>query len=834
MIAICRKRPDKLKCKSLPILFVILFPFLSNAQKAGNDLTMENKLIKPYERYFQQGHEWVYTHLNKSAYILGDDIWFTCYVLNTSSRQLNVATSKLYAELWSPEKKLISRKILFVKDGSSSLYIHLPDSLAPGSYCFRAYTNWMRNFYSDKDFSTFITVLGQNKEIQRSTNSKENQVEQNPGQAQVKSSDWDIQMLPESGTFLEGGDNIIAVKVTDSSGRGAKINGKVLTGDNNEIAVFSTNQNGMGSFMIRETTRQKYILKAELPDSTKREVELPKIDSKGVVIQVNPFRADVISFRLQTNNATSQIPQFFTVMLHSNGVIFKDYRFQFPKTNSIQFKINKEELGNGIIYATVFDQGLTPVAERIFYNQNPGFKGKLAFKAETLTNDTVKMNINVVDSLNKTEFSKLSISVLPKETALSQFDNSLLAESVFRPALKGDIENPNSYFEKNDFGHNAAIDLLLLTQGWRKYDWPEMLQSKTAEFKFPFETAFSVEGKVKNWIKNKTDSKSKVSLFSPLNNLFLTVPVDSTGNFKFEKIYLADSTWVVVSATSSKGKNWNRAIQSAIPEYSMDVPAISPKLNRLDKADEVSDEIPNMIKGSIKLPEVVITGKKSDPFKNNFYVGATDKIVEVTKDIYREYENIEKLLLLKFNVRTEFSEDSNGNSGYYFNVGRGNLSISSTQKDLQPLMMVDGIKVYDAQSILDLPLDYIEAVSVNKDGFGAGFDGVGGIISISLRKTPFFVNDAEATNIKRIMVNGYAAPRKYFTPKYTIVPNTQEYKKYATIHWEPELITDQNNNASFKFYVPKEIKSLNVRAEGISVNGKVFLHEQAIDLPGKN
>ncbi len=823
------------------ILPLVIVATTSFAQKNEINASFESKLIKPYEQYFQPGREWVYTHLNKSSYITGDDIWFTSYVLNPSNRQLNLATSKLYVELWSPQKKLVSRRILFVKEGTSSHYIHLPDSLAPGSYCFRAYTNWMRNFYTDKDLRTFITVLGNNSTNENTSGgrkkgkSNDRNTATNNLQSSAKDTGWDIQLLPESGTLLEGADNVIGVKATDSYGRGIQIRGKVFTGDNNEIAEVSTNEHGMGSFTIQETTNQKYILKADLPDSTKSEVELPKVEQKGITIEVNPFRADVISFRLQTNKTTRQINNTCFVAIHANGVMYKKFRFRFIRNNSIQFTINKEEIGNVILYATVFDQNLHPVAERIFYNQNRANRGKLVFKAEPAINDTIKMNVSVIDSLNKVDFTKLSISVLPGETQMSKFNNSILAESILRPAIQGAIEDPNSYFEKYDFEHLAAIDLLLLTQGWRKYDWPAILENKASDYEFPFETAFTVEGVVKNWLKNKTESNSKVSLFSPKNNLFLMAPVDNEGKYKFEKMYLEDSTWVMVSATSEKGKKWNRAIQMTIPEYSMGIPDIHQTPAPPRAVKEVPEEIPHLTKNAIRLPEVVITEKRVTAFIDNPYVWPTDKIVEVTKENYREFDNMEMLLRIRFNVRTEYGQDSvEGTSGFYFNVGRGPLSILSSQRNLQPIMMIDGMRVWDAQQILDLPIEYVEAVSVNKDGFGLGHGGSGGAVSVVTRKEPFFVNDAEPTNTQKMMIHGYAAPKKYYTPKYEIIPGTLEYEKYAAIYWEPELTTDKKNNGSFKFHVPGEIKSLNIRAEGISVDGKVFLHEQKIFIPGRD
>lgn len=833
----------------LLLMLLTLIASVSVAQKVIDDPSVDKKLFKPYEVYFHGDREWVYTHLNKSAYIHGDDVWFTSYVLNPANKQLNTSTSKLYVELWSPEKKLLSRKILFVKEGTTNHYIHLADSLAPGSYCFRAYTTWMRNFYSDNDLSSVITVLGQNKlpERQRAeSKGSPEKGERKPGytpSSVLRSPSstastfalrpgYDIQLLPESGTFLEGADNLLGIKATDSNGKGLKITGTAFTADNQEITDFSTNEYGMSSFTIPHTTNQQYTVKVNLPDGTKRDLQVPKAEAKGVIIQINPFRPDAVWLRIQTNDITRQLNKAYIVMVHANGLLFKNYRFRFSKENVMHFKIKKEEMKSGIIYATIFDENLTPLAERIFYNQDGSIKGNLSLKAEPLANDLVKVNVNITDSLTTPEFSKLSVSVLPGETRSNYFNNSLLSESILHPALHGMIENPNSYFEKNDFDHAVAINNLLLTQGWRKYDWPTILKDSIPKFTFPFEEAFTVEGTVKNWLKNKTDAKSKVSLFSPLNKLFLTAPVNNAGAFKFDRVYLADSTWVMTSAVSDKGKDWNRAVLMSIPEYSMGAPDIQPTIAVQNKeVKEVIENIPQLTKDVIQLPEMVVTAQKKTPFADNIYVGATDKVVEVTKDNYREFDNMEMLLMIKFNVHTEFKDAGDGSSGYSFNTGRGTVSFSAAPT---PIMMLDGMKVYDAQTILDLPIEYVEAVSVNKDGFGGGMGASGGVISVVTRKVPFFVNTAQATNMKRLIVHGYASPRKYFEPKYLIQPGTADYNRYAAIFWKPDLITDVKNTASFNFYVPKEINTLTIRAEGISFDGKIFLHEQKMVIPGRN
>lgn len=820
--------------KNILILALLsLISINSFAQKTIKDPLLENKLFKPYDNYFDKDREWIYTHFNKSAYIQGDDIWFTSYILNPLNQSLNFATSKLYVELWSPDKMLVSRKILFVNIGTANNYIHLADSLMPGTYCFRTYTNWMRNFYQENDFNTYITILGHDKVLDNGLKVKRNissialSTPNKKSQETTTKPDYDIQFLPESGHFLEGVDNVLGVKATDSYGKGVKITGKVTDSGNQEIMSFTTNTLGIENITIPNVTNQSYNVKVTLPDGTTRDIHLPKAEPQGMIMHINPYRPDAVWFKIQTNETTLPLKKSYLVMIHANGVIFNNYRINFSKETAIQFRIKKKELGNGIIYATIFDENLTPIAERIFYNQDSTRRGNLIFNAESLTNDSIKLKVLVADSLNKSLFTKVSISVLPEGTILNHFNNSLMAESILRPALKGTIEDPNSYFEKTNIDQAIAIDNLLLTQGWRKYDWPTILKDTVHKFTYPIEEKFTIEGSVKNWIRNRPELKSRITFLSPQNNILAFVLVDSVGKFKFNQVYLSDSTWIIASASSDKGKGWNRVLQMSIPEFSLGTPDLKQTLSAPDKTIEQIDDIPKLTKGVIRLKEVVISATKKKPFDDNIYIGMNSRTLEITKDNYRQFSNMEMLLLSRFNITT--THTANGN--YHFNMGRGMSSLSGRG---EPQLMIDQMRVTDAREIIDFPISLVEAVAVEKDGFGGGMVAANGTIAIKTRRTSLFDDNSESTNLKRIIVNGYAPPKKYFEPKYIIQPGTTEYDKYAAIYWEPNLIIDSTYRASFKFSVPKEIKSLTIRAEGISSEGKIFLYEQKIALQGRN
>lgn len=816
------------------IVLLTLVNCISFAQEALSDSMLVNKLFTPYQSYFRLDREWIYPHFNKSAYIQGDDIWFTTYLLNPANKRLNFATSKLYVELWSPEKKLIARKILFAEEGTAGYFIHLSDTLAPGSYCFRAYTNWMRNFYPEKDFNTYITVLGHEKVfgnelvVKHFIKSVDMDAQKELAAVPDTVPDYDVQFLPESGTFLEGVDNVFGIKALDPYGKGVKIGGKIFSADNQVISAFSTNDLGMNNVTIPQATNQQYIAKVTLPDGSVREFKFPRTAPIGVIIHTNPSFGDTARIRMKTNGTTRQLKKEFLLLIHSNGSVFKAYRFTFLNGNAINVNVINKNMSSSIVTATVFDENLAPVAERIFYNPDKTAKGDLTVNCEKLENDTLKLNINIADQFPISDPAKLSISVLPGESHINHFTNSLYAESVFRPALRGNIENPNIYFDKNDTIHSVAINNLLLTQGWRKYDWPTILRDSLPNITYPFEEGFIVEGEVKNWLKNKPEQKSEITLLSIQNDLVMWTHADNLGKYKFEKLYLNDSTWIIASASNSKGRNMNRVLQMRIPESFMGIPDLRPPFVSRDKPKEIIGDLPQLTKGTILLGEVMVKSKKKDPFANNVNIGLTDKVLNLTKDNYKQFNNMMMLLASNFGIMV--SKDEKGE--YYIKMGRGSSSFQAAPRE--PLLMIDGIKTRDLRDIIDFPIELVEAVAVNKSGLGGGFDATEGTIAIKTRVTPLFENTADPLNIKRIAVNGYAPPTKYFEPKYVIPPTSSDYEKFACVYWKPSLLIDKTKTASFRFYAPQSIKSLSVRIEGISISGKIFLHEEKIEIPGRN
>jgi hypothetical protein len=813
--------------KFLIIAIFVLSVQTLKAQKALTGDEIKSGLLTTYTNYFSENREMVYTQFNKSQYLTGDDIWFTSWVLNALNKQPLFHTSKLYAELWSGDKKLISRKILFVKDGTTSNFIHIADSLAPGTYCFRAYTNWMRNFYEDKDFNVPIIILGPAVKKINPVNAANliNNVASAENLKPVIKTDYDIQFLPEGGHFIEGVDNVFGVKVTDAAGHGISVKGKVVDSGNKEITSFNTNQLGMSSFTIADSINTTCHSVITLPNGSTHEEKLPETEKQGISLRINSHPEDEVLVRLQINPKARLLNQAYILMVHANGIKYHMYKIEFKEAPSVQINMNKSEMDNGIIYTTLFNEDFKPIAERLFYNQNSIIKGSLSLKTIALQNDSIKLTITASDSASKAQIANLSFSILPGDTRMNQFTTSLLAESRLRPALRGEIENPGYYFEKNDAVHLNALDNLMLTQGWRKYDWQEIAKNVPKQYAYIEENAFTINGAVRNWIKDKPELKSRVTLLSPQNNIMMQSTVDNEGKFSFFNLYLADSTSAIISATSISGAEWNRVLQISSTESQMEIPVLAqttaiPLIN-----GTANEEMPKLTKGAIQLGEVLVTAKRKDPFMNNPFVSSMSKQFEINKDNYTRYKNLEDLLKLQFNVLAYMTPND---GKYHFNMQRATKK-NYLDQDI-PIMTIDGIRVKDPIELLSYDLSVIETVAVDKSGTTGGMEGANGVIAITIRKKPLFEKTGDDMNLMRLKINGYAKPQRFFEPKYLITPENPDFSRYATLYWRPNVITDSNGIASFNFHVPNSIKSIFIRAEGINDAGLIFLDDEKITL----
>ena len=141
-------------------------------------------LDKRYTSYFELPRETIYTHINKTTFIEGEEIWFKAYAYDRHQNLISKATTNINIGIYDDSGKLIKNHLWLALNGGASGNIRIDSTFKSGEYYIKASTNWMKNFQENDAFVQKIRII---------TNDYS---ENKPDTIENK---YDFQYLPEGG-----------------------------------------------------------------------------------------------------------------------------------------------------------------------------------------------------------------------------------------------------------------------------------------------------------------------------------------------------------------------------------------------------------------------------------------------------------------------------------------------------------------------------------------------------------------------------------------------------------------------------------------------------------
>src|SRR5690606_27640164 len=115
-------------------------------------------------------------------------------------------------------------------------------------------------------------------------------------------------------------------------------------------------------------------------------------------------------------------------------------------------------------------------------------------------------------------------------------------------------ENPNYYFHESTKEKMKHLDLLMMTQGWRRFEWKNILNDFYPNLVFKPEADIRISGRV-TALNGRPVAGGAVTLFSSSGNVFLLDTVtNERGEFVFDNLYFNDSTKFIVQARNEKDR----------------------------------------------------------------------------------------------------------------------------------------------------------------------------------------------------------------------------------------------------------------------------------------
>jgi hypothetical protein len=814
-----------MKGKQVIVFFALCISLSARAQKPEQLLnTWSSK--SPIEK--------TYLHLDRDNYIAGETAWFKAYLY--SDYLPDTISTSLYVELVNDIGTVHIRAIVPVLLGSSNGHIELPDSLITGSYLIRAYSPTMLNQEGSFIYRHSIFIYG--KKNSSAVSNKEKMIR--------------LEFFPEGGNLVSDFNNTLAFKVTNENGLPISAKGNVLTEKNEVITTFSSLYDGMGMFELTPASNQKYHVLID-GDVTAKKYYLPEQADKGIALTVIPHpQGNFFEIKQRKNDPAFQVAYMIGQMQHH--IVFRQ-EFKAVK-EEIQGVINTQKLHSGILQITFFNKDDQPLAERLCFVDNKEYIQRGELIADTINfNEKGKNRFSI--QLKDTVQGSFSISITdPEYNLLPVREENIFSNLLLTSDLKGYIHNPAYYFSADNDSVKTALDLVMMTNGWRRFKWTELAQKATQAAIYKDPSYITLSGKIALRDTKKPFAEKPLLLMlitADSTRSIQMISTDKQGNFRLDSMLFFGKSRLFFSDIRGKKNQYidaHLSDDSLTKSFSFPSVPVQPfvftntsAIENGSKIDMDYDAIKNA-KG-VMLEGVTVKAKKKTPieeleerYTSGMFSSEDNKIIDLTKTKETEsYANIFDYLQSRLPglsiVEPDYSSSPLGVIPEYKLYYRqaANSSVSA----MGPIPMILYLNEVETESnvIQTISAAEVAMVKVFSTFAGASGGGAGGVLAIYTKKGSDLADVMQHTaDIAKY--NGYSVIKEFYAPNYTVNKSARtQTDNRITLDWQPDIrINNVNPKIPLTFYNNDRTKSFKIVVEGMTIDGKMLLIEKTISRKG--
>ncbi len=803
----------------LSLLFAVVAVLpqsISAAEKATSKSVSkaEQLVFSSFLNYYEMGiDEKLYLQTDKPYYSAGEQIWFKGYLRNAITHAPLDFSNFIYVELSKRTGHLVTR--VKVKRDSTGFngYITLDPKLDAGDYTLRGYTRWMAAKEPDFLFSKNIAIVspippvtGSEAGIESNEPTRREQRKSGVASKSLEELDYKVQFQPEGGSLLAGVGQVLGFKALAEDGLSVEVKGGIYDASNDElITEFASTHKGMGMVPFMATAGKSYYAKVKVEKGEERKFELPASVAEGAALRV-VHAAGRFMFKVETNKPS--LLKNASVIIHSRGRLVSVESGDMATTRVI----SEEALSPGVSVLSLVSADGIVLSERVVFVK-PKSMPQIDIKsgAENYkSRANASVTINVKDSSGAVATGEFGVAVTDDSSVkMDVTQDNVLSYMLLSSDIKGHIEDPGYYFAKDGAVESANLDLLMLNQGWRRFDMQGVLNKSLEMPTEGYEEGAAIRGEVKGFFGN-TARKPKIFVLCSKLGYADMFELGESSRFNLKGLEIPDSTTYIIQ---TQGRNGGNLLTLKID------PEIFPTLN------------PGIFKREELHKAYVPTAFVNQSQDKFFYDGGMNMI------------NLEAVT-----VTTSATSSSFGASDFATqSTGRAELENMSGQYIVDvirtmPSMTIDSDGVmyrggpgYARFEVDGIDSEFIDVETITADmveqldfyyGAEAAIfsDASGGVFTITMREgADYGGNTLPLPNIAYVDRLGYQRAAEFYQPSYENASLRQnlppDYR--TTIYWSGSQKPDADGNMTINFYTADKPTTYTITVEGVTDDGEI-------------
>lgn len=559
--------------------------------------------------------ELIYIQTSKDIYETGEDLWFKAYQLDAQSFGLSDKSKTLYLQLINPQDSVVWQEKYPIENGIVFGHVYVNEKLPEGDYLLEGYTRY--SFY--KNDTTGILPVHKIKIVKNISRSVATET--------PKDTTFRFAMFPEGGNLVSDIPSRLAFKATDGKGNPVFVEGTLFQ-DGEPLNEIKSVHDGMGMCIFTPLPDRKY--RIELKDG--RSYPLPDIHSEGMALRLSKQDEKRLDFIVSQSDGLPNQEIYLVGQMRgmlccmAKGVLKDNLKISIPLDNFLY---------QGIAEFTLFNSSMQPIAERLVY-VHPERKLHITIEPEK-RNFTLRekgtIQIKVTNEEGKPVRANLGITVYDQAYHNPANSINILSHCYLSSQIRGKIYDPTYYFDEKNNGRTEGMELLLLTQGWRRYIWNMECPVYKGE---PFLTdeingVQFIQRKKKG--EQNQGTKQLIQVSSAEGNA-LFVWADSTGRFTVGTDMMKELRGGYMYMKPMLSKEFKPALE--IVDYFSQIDSIRknrrhyyPMIDLSLHRKEIEFDSPVVSSDStILLNEVVVTGKGGKLFRDKF-MGRLDSLAQM-------------------------------------------------------------------------------------------------------------------------------------------------------------------------------------------------------------